>query len=440
MSDEDFMCEDDEDYGFEYSSDDGSEPDVDLENQYYTAKAAKDTRPDDALKGFDKVLSLQTEKGEWGFKALKQSVKLNFKLARYDVMMEKYKELLTYIKSAVTRNYSEKSIHSILDFISSARQMDLLQAFYETTLAALQEAKNERLWFKTKLKLGKLCYDRGEYAKLGRLVKELHASCQTAEGTEDHKKGTQLLEVLALEIQMHTAQRNTKRLRALYEQALAVRSAIPHPLIMGVIRECGGKMHMTEGQWEKAHTDFFEAFKNYDESGRLRRTQCLKYLVLANMLMCSNINPFDSQEAKPYRNDSEILAMTNLVAAYQQNDIREFERILRTNRSIMDDPFIRNYIEDLLKNIRTQVLLKLIKPYTRIRLPFISKELNIAGSEVESLLVALILDERISGHIDQVQQLLVLDRSSAGVARFTAMDRWQRQLDSLHATAITKAC
>eukprot|EP00123_Amoebidium_parasiticum_P013677 comp22092_c0_seq2/m.32222 comp22092_c0_seq2/g.32222 ORF comp22092_c0_seq2/g.32222 comp22092_c0_seq2/m.32222 type:complete len:159 (-) comp22092_c0_seq2:562-1038(-) len=158
------------------------------------------------------------------------------------------------------------------------------------------------------------------------------------------------------------------------------------------------------------------------------------------MLMCSNINPFDSQEAKPYRNDSEILAMTNLVAAYQQNDIREFERILRTNRSIMDDPFIRNYIEDLLKNIRTQVLLKLIKPYTRIRLPFISKELNIAGSEVESLLVALILDERISGHIDQVQQLLVLDRSSAGVARFTAMDRWQRQLDSLHATAITKAC
>jgi len=39
----------------------------------------------------------------------------------------------------------------------------------------------------------------------------------------------------------------------------------------------------------------------------------------------------------------------------------------------MDDPFIRNYIEDLLSKIRTQVLLKLIKPYTRIRIPFISK-------------------------------------------------------------------
>jgi len=49
------------------------------------------------------------------------------------------------------------------------------------------------------------------------------------------------------------------------------------------VAECGGKMHLREGEFEKAHTDFFEAFKNYDESGSPRRTTCLKYLVLANM-------------------------------------------------------------------------------------------------------------------------------------------------------------
>ena len=42
--------------------------------------------------------------------------------------------------------------------------MELLQTFYETTLTALQEAKNDRLWFKTNLKLGKLWFDREEYA------------------------------------------------------------------------------------------------------------------------------------------------------------------------------------------------------------------------------------------------------------------------------------
>lgn len=112
---------------------------------------------------------------------------------------------------------------------------------------------------------------------------------------------------------MYTAQKNNKKLKKLYEQSLHIKSAIPHPLIMGVIRECGGKMHLREAEYERAHTDFFEAFKNYDESGSPRRTTCLKYLVLANMLMKSGINPFDSQEAKPYKNDPEILAMTNLV-------------------------------------------------------------------------------------------------------------------------------
>lgn len=47
---------------------------------------------------------------------------------------------------------------------------------------------------------------------------------------------------------------------------------------MGIIRECGGKMHMAERQWAEAATDFFEAFKNYDEAGNHRRIQCLKYV------------------------------------------------------------------------------------------------------------------------------------------------------------------
>jgi COP9 signalosome complex subunit 2 len=84
-------------------------------------------------------------------------------------------------------------------------------------------------------------------------------------------------------------------------------------IFLSIFEECGGKMHLREQEYEQAHTDFFEAFKNYDESGSPRRTTCLKYLVLANMLMKSAINPFDSQEAKPYKNDPEILAITNLV-------------------------------------------------------------------------------------------------------------------------------
>jgi len=438
MSDDDFM-DDDEEYDLEYSTDSNSEPDVDLENQYYNSKALKEDDPKSALESFEKVLELEQEKGEWGFKALKQMVKINYRLQQYDKMMKRYKELLTYIKSAVTRNHSEKSINSILDFISTSKQMNLLQEFYETTLEALRDAKNDRLWFKTNCKLGKLYYDCEDYTKLPRLIKELRKACQTEDGVEDLKKGTQLLEIYALEIQMYTAQKNNKKLKTLYEQSLHIKSAIPHPLIMGVIRECGGKMHLREEEYDKAATDFFEAFKNYDESGSPRRITCLKYLVLAYMLMKSDINPFDSQEAKPYKNDRDIVAMTNLVSAYQNNDISEFEKILQTNRSnIMDDPFIREHIEDLLKNIRTQVLVSLIKPYTKIHIPFISKELNIDSNEVEPLLVQCILDSTIQGRIDQQNQLLELEKTTVGTARFAALDKWTNQLDLLHATICNK--
>jgi COP9 signalosome complex subunit 2 len=54
---------------------------------------------------------------------------------------------------------------------------------------------------------------------------------------------------------------------------------------MGIIRECGGKMHMAERQWAEAATDFFEAFKNYDEAGNPRRIQCLKYVCPISALL-----------------------------------------------------------------------------------------------------------------------------------------------------------
>jgi hypothetical protein len=43
--------------------------------------------------------------------------------------------------------------------------------------------------------------------------KELHKSCRKEDGTDDHKKGTQLLEVYAIEIQMYIETKNNKKLK-----------------------------------------------------------------------------------------------------------------------------------------------------------------------------------------------------------------------------------
>jgi COP9 signalosome complex subunit 2 len=83
-----------------------------------------------------------------GFKALKQSTKLLFlSLRRPSQALKTYTQLLTYTKSAVTRNYSEKTINGILDYVGGGKggpvEVDVLEQFYQVTRDALEEAKNE---------------------------------------------------------------------------------------------------------------------------------------------------------------------------------------------------------------------------------------------------------------------------------------------------------
>jgi len=78
----------------------------------------------------------------------------------------------------------------------------------------------------------------------------------------------------------------------------------------------------------------------------------------------------------------------------------------------MDDSFIRSYIGELLRSLRTQYLIDLIKPYTRLELTFLAKQLNVDTAEVEELLIGLILEGKVEGRIDQVGMRLELDRKS----------------------------
>ncbi|KAF2075934.1 hypothetical protein CYY_002782 [Polysphondylium violaceum] len=151
MSDDEDMMYDD---GDEYFDDDDDQEDqndeesegVEIENQYYNSKGLIEDSIPDAIKSYEKVIDLEDGvKGEWGFKALKKITKLNFQIENYDVMLEKYKQFLSYTKSAVTSNYSEKGINSILDMISTNTKLDLdlVQKVYDLTLKCLLDAKNE---------------------------------------------------------------------------------------------------------------------------------------------------------------------------------------------------------------------------------------------------------------------------------------------------------
>ncbi|KAI0475843.1 PCI-domain-containing protein [Xylariaceae sp. FL0804] len=438
MSDDDFMQESgDEQYDFEYEEEDDEDSgDVGIENKYYNAKQMKSSEPEEAIEEFLGIPALEPEKGDWGFKGLKQAIKLEFRLGQYDHATEHYTELLTYVKSAVTRNYSEKSINNMLDYIEKEAENEAarkcMEQFYSLTLNCFQSTNNERLWLKTSIKLAKLLLVRKEYLLVSRKLRELQKACRREDGSDEPSKGTYSLELYALEMEMCSETHNNKQLKQLYHKALMVRSAVSHPKVMGIIKECGGKMHMSEENWEAAQSDFHDSFRNYDEAGSLQRIQVLKYLLLTTMLMKSDINPFDSQETKPYRSDPRITAMTDLVDAYQRDDIGAYVKVLQENQDILSDPFIAENIDEVTRNMRTKAVMKLIAPYTCMKMAWIAQKVNISEAEVEDILGYLIVDCRIRGQIDQQAGVLMI-HSDTDAVRIQALKALAGSLNSLWA-------
>jgi COP9 signalosome complex subunit 2 len=422
-ADED-MAEDNFEYTDEEEEADDAE--VALENAYYNAKGLREDSLEEAAQAFEQVITSEKREndnkyGLWSFKSMKQLVKLYLKLNDASEVMRHYQRLLECVRDGVSPNAVEKGIHGMLDRISqnSNLQGSLTRQIYEATLAVFSPktgtSPNERLWFKTNIKYGQLMYELNETFKLQSILRDLQSArtdddesmMMGASTSSTSSTSTQLMEIYALEIQLYSRQKDLKKLRLVYDKAMAIRGGIPHPRTIALIQELGGKMHMAAREFEAASQTFFQAFKSYDEAGDPNRLKCLKYLVMASMLHASTINPFDSQEARPYRDDPEIQAMTNLVQAFHNNDIQQFESILKKGR-LLEDEFVREHVEDLLRTIRTQVLNRVLRPYTRISLQAIAKELNdISVQDVEKLLVSLILDKELDGSIDQVDGILI---------------------------------
>lgn len=82
--------------------------------------------------------------------------------------------MLNYVENnVVNRNQSEKKINSLMEYLSQSKNIEILQQFYETTLRALEANQNDRLWFKTNLKLCSLHFSKRDFNSLTKILTEL---------------------------------------------------------------------------------------------------------------------------------------------------------------------------------------------------------------------------------------------------------------------------
>mmetsp|Transcript_27923 Transcript_27923/g.32285 ORF Transcript_27923/g.32285 Transcript_27923/m.32285 type:complete len:199 (+) Transcript_27923:1-597(+) len=167
---------------------------------------------------------------------------------------------------------------------------------------------------------------------------------------------------------------------------------------------------MLEKNWEYSRIELLEAFKLYQSVGNPKAKTMLKYLVISSILARSSFNPFDNLEAKVYKDDSDISALSNLRLAFEKKDSKELNRILSEHQAtIFDDNFLLQFRPDLLKIVSQEVMIRLIKPYKRIKLSYLASEMHLEQNQLQGFLSELILDRRVLGRLNLIDECLEND-------------------------------
>eukprot|EP01083_Nonionella_stella_P315408 1139177_1 len=182
-----------------------------------------------------------------------------------------------------------------------------------------------------------------------------------------------------------------------------------------------------------------DAFRSYQDIGHQNVKQCLKYVVIASMLSAVDTNPFATQEAGVFKSNSDIMPIAKILDAFDNDNIKQFEDTLRRDKHwILNDDFIVEYMPAVKLRIRSRTLIKLIKPYTRVKLQWLCDQLNATMDEIENLVVNLILDGSVNVRLDQIHSLLDLNYSQKQDKLYGAMDNWLSAVNRLRNSTSTR--
>lgn len=56
-------------------------------------------------------------------------------------------------------------------------------------------------------------------------------------------------------------------MKEIFQTTKKFSSVIEDPRVVGIIKECGGKMYMSEKRWDAALQEFFESYKSLVDVG-----------------------------------------------------------------------------------------------------------------------------------------------------------------------------
>jgi len=253
-----------------------------------------------------------------------------------------------------------------------------------------------------------------------------------------------LVEVQLLESKTYHALGNLQRARAALTSARTTANSIyVPPKIQAHLDIQAGILHASEEKdFKTAFSYFYEAFEGYDSIDDKLAIKGLKYMLMSKIMLNlpDEVLGIVSGKLALKYSGSDIDAMKAISLAAKERSLADFQTTLkRYRRELEEDAIVQKHLEKLYQTMLEQNLCKIIEPYSKIQVKYVSEKIKLPESQVEKKLSQMILDHKFAGILDQETGVLVVfdeaERDSTYDDVLETVNAMSRVVDRLYASA-----
>merc|ERR1719510_2459119 len=253
-----------------------------------------------------------------------------------------------------------------------------------------------------------------------------------------------LVEVQLLESKTYHALGNLPKARAALTSARTTANSIyVPPKVQAQLDLQSGILHASEERdFKTAFSYFYEAFEQYDSVEDKNALIALKYMLMAKIMLNTpeEVQHIVSGKLALKYQGSEIEAMKEVAQASKNRSLAEFQSAVKKYvKQLEQDRIVAKHLDTLYQTMLEQNLCRIIEPYSRVQVKYVSEKINLPEAEVEKKLSLMILDQKFQGILDQETRVLIVfekkERDSAYDDVIDTISAMSKVVDRLYQAA-----
>lgn len=195
-------------------------------------------------------------------------------------------------------------------------------------------------------------------------------------------------------------------------RALAVSSACPSEL-QAQIDLLNGMYLSDEHTFDTAISYFMESLEGFLQDKSMGNARvALRYIIL-NKILCFKFDDINTILSAKYvseiKDDQFVGILCSISKICKKRDVHAYNEILANNAPVLEgDAYTTRHLLYLYNILLDQNILKIIEPYSHVKISFVASKLNLSENVIEDKLRKMILDDVISGILDHDTQCLIL--------------------------------